>query len=146
MSFDPEAWGASLTEAQEQACETLAMPILGSDLSVAALEVARKNADRAGVGDLVSFSRAGIGESISPAPPGILLCNPPYGIRLGEVEPLKVLYKKLGDTLKKSYQGFTAFVLSGNPSLASCIGLKPARRIVLFNGPIECRLLKYEIY
>jgi len=146
MSFDQEAWGDALNEAQEQVCETLAMPILGSDLSGGALEIARKNADRAGVGNLVSFSRVGIGESLAPAPPGILLCNPPYGIRLGEEEPLKVLYKKLGDTLKKSYQGYTAFVLSGNPQLASCVGLKPSRRIVLFNGPIECRLLKYEIY
>lgn len=145
-SFDPEAWSAVLKEAQEQVCETLAVQILGSDLSVTALEVARRNVDRAGVGNLVSFSRAGIGEGVPPVSPGILLCNPPYGVRLGEEEPLKILYKKLGDTLKKSYQGYTAFVLSGNPQLASCIGLKPSRRIVLFNGPIECRLLKYEIY
>jgi len=146
MTFDPKVWSAVLKEAQEQVCDSLAMPILGSDLAVPALEVARKNADRAGVGNLVSFSRAGIGESVPPVPPGILLCNPPYGVRLGEEDSLKVLYKKLGDTLKKSYQGYTAFVLSGNPRLASCIGLKPSRRIVLFNGPIECRLLKYEIY
>jgi len=146
MSFDSESWRVALEEAQGQVCVSLTVPILGSDLSVGALEIARKNADRAGVGDLVSFSRAGIGESPSPAPPGVLLCNPPYGIRLGEEEALKALYKKLGDTLKKSFQGYTAFVLTGNPSLASCIGLKPARRIVLFNGPIECRLLKYEIY
>ncbi|MRR55961.1 MAG: RNA methyltransferase [Deltaproteobacteria bacterium] len=146
MSFDPETWSVVLKEAQEQVEETLSVPILGSDLSVGALDVARKNADRAGVGNLVTFSRAGIGEGVSPASPGILLCNPPYGIRLGDEEALRILYKKLGDTLKKFYSGYTAFVLCGNPSLASCIGLRPARRIVLFNGAIECRLLRYELY
>jgi putative N6-adenine-specific DNA methylase len=145
-SFDAAAWGAVLKEAQEQVLDSLPVPILGSDLSGSALEMARKNAERAGVGSLVSFSRAGIGESVTSSPPGILLCNPPYGVRLGDEELLKSLYKKLGDTLKKYYQGYTAYVLTGNPLLASCIGLRPSRRIVLFNGAIECRLLKYEVY
>jgi putative N6-adenine-specific DNA methylase len=145
-SFDAILWSAVLREAQEQALESLPVPILGSDLSGSALEMARKNADRAGVGGLVSFSRSGIGECIAPSTAGILLCNPPYGVRLGDEEMLQALYKKLGDTLKKSFQGYTAYVLTGNPQLASCIGLRPSRRIVLFNGPIECRLLKYEVY
>jgi putative N6-adenine-specific DNA methylase len=146
LSFDPVLWSTVLKEAQEQALDSLPIPILGSDSSVGALEMARKNADRAEVGALVSFSRAGIDECIAPSPPGILMCNPPYGVRLGDEESLKYLYKKLGDTLKKSFQGYTAYVLTGNPQLASCIGLRPSRRIVLFNGPIECRLLKYDIY
>jgi putative N6-adenine-specific DNA methylase len=145
-SFDAAAWAAVLKEAQEQVLDSLPVPILGSDVSGSALEMARKNANRAGVGGLVSFSRAGIGESVTSSPPGILLCNPPYGVRLGDEELLKSLYKKLGDTLKKSYQGYTAYVLTGNPLLASCIGLRPSRRIVLFNGSLECRLLKYEVY
>jgi len=145
-SFDPDLWAAVLKEAQEQALESLPVAILGADMSASALDMARKNADRAGVDGFVSFSKAGIGECDPPAPPGILLCNPPYGVRLGDEESLKLLYKKLGDTLKKSFQGYTAYVLTGNPQLASCIGLKPSRRIVLFNGPIECRLLRYEIY
>jgi len=146
LSFDPVLWSTILKEAQAQALESLPIQILGSDTSVGALEMARKNADRAGVGGLVTFSRAGIEECVAPSPSGILLCNPPYGVRLGDEESLKLLYKKLGDTLKKSFQGYTAYVLTGNPLLASCIGLRPSRRIVLFNGPIECRLLKYEVY
>jgi putative N6-adenine-specific DNA methylase len=145
-AFDSAAWSAVLKEAQEQALETLSIPILGSDLSGSALEMARKNAHRAGVGGLVSFTRAGIGECSPPSPPGILICNPPYGVRLGDEELLKSLYKKVGDTLKKSFQGYTAYVLTASPALASCIGLRPSRRIVLFNGSLECRLLKYEIY
>ncbi|MRR05670.1 MAG: RNA methyltransferase [Deltaproteobacteria bacterium] len=146
FSFDSTTWNAVLKEAQDQALESLSVSILGSDVSGSALDLARKNADRAGVGGFVSFSRAGIGECDPPSSPGILLCNPPYGVRLGDEESLKLLYKKLGDTLKKSFQGYTAYVLTGNPHLASCVGLRPSRRIVLFNGPIECRLLKYEVY
>ena len=145
-SFDSDNMECCPERSAGAGTRVLAVPILGSDVSGSALEMARKNADRAGVGGLVSFSRAGIGECDPPSSPGILLCNPPYGVRLGDEESLKLLYKKLGDTLKKSFQGYTAYVLTGNPQLASCIGLRPSRRIVLFNGPIECRLLKYEVY
>ncbi len=145
-SFDPAKWGNVLQEAQEQVRRSLPISILGADMSGSALALARNNAQRAGVDGLVSFRRAGIGEWSPPEPPGVLLCNPPYGVRLGEEDSLKSLYKKLGDTLKNSFAGYSAYVLSGNPRLASCIGLKPSRRIVLYNGPIECRLLRYELY
>jgi putative N6-adenine-specific DNA methylase len=75
-----------------------------------------------------------------------IICNPPYGIRVGELEPTRFLYKEFGDFLKNRCQGSTAYVLCGNLDLIQAIGLKPARRFILFNGPIECRLLKIEIY
>jgi putative N6-adenine-specific DNA methylase len=75
-----------------------------------------------------------------------IICNPPYGIRVGELEPTRFLYKEFGDFLKQRCQGSTAYVLCGNLELIPAIGLKPARRFVLFNGPLECRLLKIEIY
>jgi putative N6-adenine-specific DNA methylase len=82
--------------------------------------------------------------------PGIkdatIICNPPYGIRVGELEATRFLYKEFGDFLKQRCQGSTAYVLCGNLELIPAIGLKPARRFVLFNGPIECRLLKIEVY
>ncbi len=82
--------------------------------------------------------------------PGIrdatIICNPPYAVRVGELEPTRLLYKEFGDFLKQRCQGSTAYVLCGNLELVRSIGLKPARRFVLFNGPIECRLLKIEIY
>lgn len=146
LAFDSGAWQAVLNEARQKVRESLPVPILGSDVSGKALAVARKNAERAGVDGLISFSREALGDVVPPASPGILLCNPPYGVRLGEEDQLRALYKKLGDTLKRSYAGYTAYVLCGNLGLISSIGLKPARRIVLFNGSIECRLLKYEVY
>jgi len=77
---------------------------------------------------------------------GIIVANPPYGKRVGEVEKLFGLYRRFGDSMKNQATGATAWVLAGEPRLAKQIGLKPARRIPLFNGPIECRLLKFELY
>ncbi len=77
---------------------------------------------------------------------GIIVANPPYGKRVGEVEKLFGLYRRFGDSLKNQAVGATAWVLAGEPRLAKSIGLKPARKIPLFNGPIECRLLEFEMY
>jgi len=77
---------------------------------------------------------------------GMVVTNPPYGKRVGKVEDLGALYRGFGNSLKKSAIGATAWVLVGEPTLAKQIGLKTARRIPLFNGPIECRLLKFELY
>jgi putative N6-adenine-specific DNA methylase len=77
---------------------------------------------------------------------GVIVANPPYGKRVSEVERLYGLYRRFGDSLKKQATGATAWVLAGEPRLAKTIGLKPSRRIPLFNGPIECRLLKFELY
>jgi putative N6-adenine-specific DNA methylase len=77
---------------------------------------------------------------------GVIVANPPYGKRVSEVERLFGLYRRFGDSLKKQASGATAWILAGEPRLAKVIGLKPSRRIPLYNGPIECRLLKFEMY
>lgn len=144
--YDPLLWRSLVEEAGETVLESLPAPIMGSDKSESALRSAGRNAARAGVDGIVSFHQGELGESPSPPPPGILLCNPPYGIRLGEEELLKSLYKRIGDVMKRRFNGYTAYLLTGNPELAKHIGLRASRRIVLFNGPIECRLLRYEMY
>jgi len=144
--YDSLLWQSLVEEAEEIMLESLPVPIMGSDKSESALRSAGRNAARAGVEGIVSFLQGEMGESPSPHPPGILLCNPPYGIRLGEEELLKSLYKRIGDVMKRRFNGYTAYLLTGNPELAKHIGLRTSRRIVLFNGPIECRLLRYEMY
>jgi len=144
--FEPLVWRTVVEEAREMMLESLPSPILGSDVSEGALQSAGRNAARAGVDRFVTFLREEMGDSPSPTPPGILLCNPPYGIRLGEEELLKALYKRMGDVMKRRFNGYTAYLLTGNPDLAKHIGLRASRRIVLFNGPIECRLLRYDMY
>ncbi len=81
-----------------------------------------------------------------PAGEGIVVMNPEYGSRLGELEKLETEYKRIGDFLKQRCAGHTAYLLIGNKELSVKIGLKASRRMVFYNGNIECRLLKYELY
>jgi putative N6-adenine-specific DNA methylase len=72
--------------------------------------------------------------------------NPEYGERLGKAAELEEVYGRIGDFLKQKCQGYKAYVLTGNPELAKKIGLRSSRKMLFFNGPIECRLLEYELY
>ena len=146
LGFDRPLWDRLVEEARQGMLAALPAPVLGSDISHSAIAMANENARRAGVGELVSLSRGEISELSPPPGPGVLIFNPPYGKRLGEEEALKPLYKEIGDVMKKRCKGYTAWLFTGNLELAKCVGLKASRRIVLYNGPIECRLLKYEMY
>ncbi len=104
------------------------------------------NARAAGIGHLLRFEKANVRDFRPPdGPPGVLLCNPPYGERIGEEKDLFGLYHILGEVFAGRCRGWKAFVFTGNPRLARAIGLKPAEEIPLFNGKIPCRLLRFEI-
>jgi putative N6-adenine-specific DNA methylase len=145
-SYDEAIWNGLLKEAKNRLLERIYSPVFGFDVSSPLIEKAKKNASRAGVGNYIVFEKRDIVDLQPPDPPGIVLFNPPYGVRLGEMDALKKLYKHIGDTLKNRCKGYNAYLFTGNPELAKSVGLKASRRIVLFNGPIECRLLKYELY
>ena len=72
--------------------------------------------------------------------------NPEYGLRLGDIEPLEKEYKRIGDFFKQRCTGYTGYLFIGNKDLSAKVGLKASRRMVFYNGNIECRLLKYELY
>ncbi len=120
--------------------------ITGSDQDSRALQGARRNIEKAGLSEWVKVSRCSLGDVACPAPTGVLVVNPPYGERLGEIEELKALYEQLGDTLKKKFAGWEAYILCAQPEHAHSIGLRAARRMVAFNGALECRWLKFELY
>lgn len=144
--FDQDSWKQLVREARQLAEDSLHVFIMGSDIAADAIEVARSNASRADVGEMIQLQQADMRELTPPPGPGIIVFNPPYGQRLGEEEQLKVLYKEIGDTMKKRCTGYVAHLFTGNLELAKYVGLKASRRVVLFNGPIECRLLRYELY
>jgi len=144
--FAAAIWRRLVEEARATALPSLAAPIMGYDREAAAIRTARQNAGRAGVDMIVTLKQLDLGDFAPPPGPGILLFNPPYGRRLGEEEELKPLYRKIGDIMKQRCTGYTAYLFTGSADLAKCVGLRASRRIVLFNGPIECRLLKYELY
>jgi putative N6-adenine-specific DNA methylase len=144
--FDGGLWQRLITEARDALLESISAPILGCDRSARALDAARQNSERAGVLGMIELARMELADFIPPPGPGTLLFNPPYGKRLGDEEELKPLYRQIGDVMKKRCTGYTAYLFTGSSDLAKCVGLRASRRIVLFNGPIECRLLRYDMY
>jgi putative N6-adenine-specific DNA methylase len=146
MDFDVALWTRLRDEARRGVRNHLAAPIVGSDERRDAMEFSRNNARAAGVGHLTIFERKELHNFRPPSgPPGTLLCNPPYGERLGEENELRGLYRELGEVFHQHCRGWTAFVFTGNAALAREIGLTPAEQVPLFNGKIPCRLLRFDL-
>jgi 23S rRNA (guanine2445-N2)-methyltransferase / 23S rRNA (guanine2069-N7)-methyltransferase len=145
---DAALWKKLCTEAAERqrVAERRDVRIAGSDASQQALRAARGNLKRAGIRDRVRLDRLELRDVEPPwETPGLVVTNPPYGERLGETGELGPLYETLGNVLRRRFLGWSAWVLTGNPALAKRIGLRPASRHVLHNGPIESRLLEIPI-
>lgn len=120
--------------------------IIASDISEEAITIAKQNAKMAGVDKLIEFEICSFEKTTIPTGKGIVMFNPEYGLRLGEVEALAEVYQQIGDFFKQSCQGKRGAVFTGNLDLAKKIGLKTTRKIEFFNGTIDCRLLLYDIY
>jgi len=119
--------------------------IFASDIDPRAVAQCRRNADSARVAQWIAIDEADVLTRAPPAPSGMLIANPPYGVRLDDEASLAAFYPKLGDALKQRYAHWTACLFSGDPRLPKLIGLKPSKRTPLYNGAIECRLFRFEI-
>jgi 23S rRNA G2445 N2-methylase RlmL len=120
----------------------------GFDITERAMETTRIHLHNAMIDQQIVTLNKRDATKITPMddPPGIVICNPPYGERMGEEEELKQLYKDYGENLKHNFKGFRAYVFTSNPMLRKCISLGTASRHTFYNGSLECRLLKYELY
>jgi putative N6-adenine-specific DNA methylase len=143
MSYDVELWTALRDEARRGVGKTLAQPIQGSDVRGDAVAFSISNAKAAGIGHLVRFHKKDVLDFHPEGEPGVIVCNPPYGERIGEERELLGLYRGLGEVFTQRCAGWTMWVLTGNPRLAQAIGLKPAEEVALYNGKIPCRLLRF---
>lgn len=143
--FDAALWKQVRAEAMAGAPVNPAPRIFGSDIDPGALEAARANLRAAGVESFVTLATADVTALEPPCEPGVLVANPPYGIRLGDATALREFYPRLGDALKQRFAGWRAFLFSGDMELPRLIGLKASRRTPLFNGPLECRLFEYRM-
>lgn len=146
LDFDKALWERLVNEAEEQKKSAIEAKVRGYDSSGKAISAAMANARAAGVSTLIPLIRKDILDLEPPPGPGIIIVNPPYGERIGDKQQLESLYKTIGDVFKQKCKGYTGYVFTGNLDLAKFIGLKASQRIVLYNGPIESRLLKFELY
>lgn len=146
LGYDRRAWDGLCAEAEAMIRPELPASVIGRDREFKALAAALQNARRAGVDRVTEFVQGDLADARPSGERGVVIMNPPYGERLGKDVDLVSLYRSIGDMLKKHFTGYTAFVFTGDLELAKQVGLKASRRHVLFNGPIDCRLLRYELY
>lgn len=145
LDFDVALWAELRDEARHGVLKQLPAPILGSDLRSDAISFATANARAAGVGHLLRFDLMDVKDFRPEGPPGTILCNPPYGERMGEEQEMETLYSTLGQVFRDHCQGWRACVFTGNPHLADHLGITPNRRVDLFNGRIPCRFLIFDL-
>ncbi len=149
LNYDAKAWEALREAAYSAENNSIKTNIYGSDLRGDALALARANLDELDLADKVSLKQANVFEMPAPAPAGmtggIIVTNPPYGVRMEDRDALAAFYPQLGDALKKRFSGWTAYILSSDMQLAKGIGLAASKRTPLFNGALECRLFEYKL-
>jgi len=144
---DAALWQALLEEARaRRAARPPRRCIIGSDIDSEAVRMSLANAQAAGVADWVHVEKRALTEvTRPPGPPGLVVANPPYGERIGAESGLQTVYSELGGTLRERFQGWQAAILTGNPPLARNLGIYAKRSHRVFNGTIECRLLRFDL-
>jgi hypothetical protein len=142
--FDKGLWSAIRDEARRGVRPSLAAPIAGSDVRADAIEFAHGNARAAGVGHLLKFEKCELRAARPPAgPPGLVVCNPPYGERLGEEDELKPLYRSLGAAVAEHWPGWRLAVFTSNDRLAKQIRMPVRRSTPFYNGSLSCKLWEF---
>lgn len=142
--FDAADWAAAVAEARAQVLPESPVWIGGSDSDPAAVHTAEQSAARVSLS--VAFHVAHAEQALPPVNiPGFIVTNPPYGERLGSEEDVRKLYRALSESWPRNFPGWKAFVLVGNLGLARELSLPAVRKWKLFNGPLPCRLLQFNL-
>lgn len=144
--YDHNVFKSLRAEARRKAIKSLPSRIIATDHDPKAIEAARKNAVTAGLEHIIEFKVADFRDTEIPEGGGVVVMNPEYGIRIGEIDKLTDIYASIGDFFKQQCHGYLGYVFTGNMQLAKGIGLRTKSRKQFHNGPIECRLLEFELY
>lgn len=142
--FDAALWQEVKDAADDRTRET-DISLTGTDKDFDAVSIARYNAGYARVDDAVTFSRKDFKIAKAPAESGVLIFNPPYDERLS-VKDTEAFYRMIGDSLKKNWTGWEAWIISSNMGALKKIGLRAASRKPLYNGKLSCKLMQFELY
>jgi putative N6-adenine-specific DNA methylase len=144
--FEPSLWRRLGDEARSGEKPPTPHPIHGSDRAGTAIATARAAIESAGLAGVIRLEQSDVLERSAPAASGVMVANPPYGVRVGEASALERFYPQLGDALKARFAGWRCYFFTADAArFAKLVGLKATRRIPLYNGPLECRLLEYRI-
>lgn len=146
LGYDEEVFFAERRILKDQIVKKIDFKIVATDISDDAVDISIKNAQTAGVDQLIDFRTCDFADTEIPEGKGVVMFNPEYGERLGVHSQLEATYKRMGDFMKQSCKGYNGYIFTGNPDLAKKIGLRASRRIEFYNGKLDCRLLEYELY
>lgn len=144
-NFDKEVWNDVFDEAMNQVKEEFPV-IVGGEISKNVLRKAVINVNEANFKHKIKLEHSPFADLPVPEGKGVLIINPPYGERMDKDEDINGLYKSIGDTLKQRWAGYDAWVITSNLEAAKHIRLNPRPKIKLFNGSLECRFMRYELY
>lgn len=144
LPYDEELWNVIFDAAVDKITNH-EQKILGGELSPNVAKKAKENIKHAKVDDIVSIKNCDMKDFEVPEGRGVVVINPPYGERMVK-DNIEELYKMMGDTFKKNFAGYDCWILSSNMEAFKHVGLRPSRKIALFNGQLECRFMKFEMY
>ncbi len=144
-TYESDIWKKIKNQAVAKVKNVSFQKIYGSDLDLRAVRISKQNLEVAGLLDAVQLTHVDIVNAIPPADHGVLVANPPYGVRIGEDEELAALYPKIGEALKKKFAGWNTYFLTNDLRMPKLMRLTPSKRTPLFNGPLECRLFEIKM-
>ncbi|MEO1956424.1 MAG: class I SAM-dependent RNA methyltransferase [Methylophilaceae bacterium] len=144
-NYESDTWKKVKKMAQNNAKPVTFQKIYGSDIDLRAVRIAKRNLAEAGFLEAVQLSQFDITEVPPAADSGVLVANPPYGVRIGDKVDLSDLYPKLGEALKRKFAGWNAYFLTNDFRMPKLMRLSPSKKTPLFNGPLECRLFEIKM-
>ncbi|HLZ34632.1 MAG TPA: THUMP domain-containing protein [Nitrospira sp.] len=145
LIHDAKRWGHLREAARLKQLAEVPAAIYASDQDPAAVKIAQRTFQGAGVAVDIRLRQSDVLNLEPPAEHGVMLINPPYGVRLSQADELESFYPKLGDWLKRRFAGWRVYIFTGDSRVPTLIGLAPSKRIPLFNGALECRLYEFKI-
>ena len=143
LNYDKELWQKTTDSAKIK--DDVPVNFYGYDISGRMLGMAKVNVEEANLQDFIYLKKKDMQDTKPHKTPACIIVNPPYGERL-EVDDIAALYRSMGDTLKNSYHGCTAFVISSDIWALKSVGLHPSRKMTLYNGQLECKYMRFELY
>ena len=144
-NFESDTWKKIKNTAVKNVKPVTFQKLYGSDSDLRAVRIAKQNLSEAGLLEAVQLHQANITEVLPPADSGVMVANPPYGVRIGEDEELAALYPQMGEALKRKFAGWNTYFLTNDLRLPKLMRLTPSKRTPLFNGPLECRLFEIKM-
>jgi putative N6-adenine-specific DNA methylase len=142
-SFIPNEWEEVLNNVNRKP-KKLDFSIIASDSDAAVLQKAKRNSKSAPIGNMIQFELSDFRDITPPTSSGTLICNPPYGERMGE--EIEKLYSELGDFFKNKMTGYSCWIISSNTEAMKHVGLKPSKKEKVFNGSLECTFRRFDIF